>query len=702
MKKVLSALIFFLAIFTLLILPRLSEAAQQLILEYKLDEGSGTIANDTSGSGNNGNLIGPPTWISGKFSSALEFKNLNSPEDYVNGGSNASLDNLPQGDFTIENWVKFPVTPTSSYFGILNKIGTPGGENGWWLNINWKAGGIWELYYYGRMLNGTKANSTANIAVQLNKWHHIAMVYSATTKKAKLYFDGDEVTYTRQGSGSGTPADDSAGNLIVGRYRTTNFPHRIDDLHIYDYARSAEQIAYGANIVNVKEFGAIGDGVTEDQVAFQAAVDYLKANGGGRLYVPTGTYILHKTTPGWNGTFNMIAAEGIEMFGDSNTASILKRKNVTPIGDTHIVRIINSNNISVHDLGFDGSRETGNQDQMHGVYVLNSNNITLEKLKITRFRGSGTYLIGGNDAFCSSPPCKDINITIKDSIFDDNYRAGSANQGGIENISYLNNIYSNTGPGQALDFEPTGSRLGAKNVTITGNNFGSSGGSYIISLAGNSATLMAQNFSVSDNTMNGGVLIGKMDGMTFSDNTVNGGGARSLDIKTAVKNLTVTNNHLESSGIEAIHLVGTNVSNIEFSGNNIYQLATSGGSNTEAGIYSEGVGQQDFKVLNNNFVGPVGGTTNRWGVYFRNIMADDVTRTNFQVNGNKFWRMPNQIKMSTNDVNTKYQDVDISDNIYYYNGGGNFGLAFSPTDPATFIINLTTNNNTVQPEIPDP
>lgn len=47
--------------------------------------------------------------------------------------------------------------------------------------------------------------------------------------------------------------------------------------------------------VSVKDFGAVGDGVTDDAPAFQAAIDHLEAIGGGRLYIPTGTYLLDAT-----------------------------------------------------------------------------------------------------------------------------------------------------------------------------------------------------------------------------------------------------------------------------------------------------------------------------------------------------------------------------------------------------------------------
>lgn len=46
-----------------------------------------------------------------------------------------------------------------------------------------------------------------------------------------------------------------------------------------------------AEFVSVKDFGAIGDGATDDTVAIQAAIDYLSPLGG-TLYFPQGAYIV--------------------------------------------------------------------------------------------------------------------------------------------------------------------------------------------------------------------------------------------------------------------------------------------------------------------------------------------------------------------------------------------------------------------------
>src|SRR5438128_606669 len=44
--------------------------------------------------------------------------------------------------------------------------------------------------------------------------------------------------------------------------------------------------------INVKWFGAVGDGVVVDTPPIQAALDYVRVRGGGKVFIPAGRYFL--------------------------------------------------------------------------------------------------------------------------------------------------------------------------------------------------------------------------------------------------------------------------------------------------------------------------------------------------------------------------------------------------------------------------
>lgn len=70
---------------------------------------------------------------------------------------------------------------------------------------------------------------------------------------------------------------------------------------------------------SVAEFGAKGDGVTDDTAAIQAAIDAVHAEGGGEVHIPSGTYILSSS---------LTIYSYIKLVGSSQYAVTIKQTNV--------------------------------------------------------------------------------------------------------------------------------------------------------------------------------------------------------------------------------------------------------------------------------------------------------------------------------------------------------------------------------------
>lgn len=126
--------------------------------------------------------------------------------------------------------------------------------------------------------------------------------------------DAETILYTDKSGNSLTGVTrgfDSSGSIGVAKLWTSGVEvaRRFTN---YDYNTLKTRIE-NSGIYNVKDYGAVGDGVTDDTTAFQNALDAL-ASTGGCLYVPAGTYLITTTLQ-----YTKKGYQGITIFGDGNT-----------------------------------------------------------------------------------------------------------------------------------------------------------------------------------------------------------------------------------------------------------------------------------------------------------------------------------------------------------------------------------------------
>jgi hypothetical protein len=86
-------------------------------------------------------------------------------------------------------------------------------------------------------------------------------------------------------------------------------------------------LAGDAGSFNVKAFGAVGDGVTDDTAEIQAAIDAVGAAGGGTVFFPAGTYI----------TTNRLYNKSKVMLEGTGRASLISNTSTSPGGATFVV-----------------------------------------------------------------------------------------------------------------------------------------------------------------------------------------------------------------------------------------------------------------------------------------------------------------------------------------------------------------------------
>jgi len=119
MKKILSfAMILLVILSTFSILaPQTKATSLPPVGYWKFDEGSGTVASDSSGNGNTGTLKNGPQWVNGISGTALSF---DGSDDHVSIPDSSSLD-ISGDQISIEFWMK-PTVDLPYLLGTYMKI----------------------------------------------------------------------------------------------------------------------------------------------------------------------------------------------------------------------------------------------------------------------------------------------------------------------------------------------------------------------------------------------------------------------------------------------------------------------------------------------------------------------------------------------------------------------------------------------------
>jgi len=136
---------------------------------------------------------------------------------------------------------------------------------------------------------------------------------------------------------------DTLGSKLIG----------FDNTNVYDKLKGVS--------VSVKEFGAVGDGATDDTVSIQAALDAVKLSGAN-LRIPAGTYLVNAA--GLNFSFNAGSLlSKLRIGGDGPRATILKPTAGSaphPIINLSATAVPTEANVAISDLSIDGGASANN------------------------------------------------------------------------------------------------------------------------------------------------------------------------------------------------------------------------------------------------------------------------------------------------------------------------------------------------------
>jgi len=116
--------------------------------------------------------------------------------------------------------------------------------------------------------------------------------------------------------------------------------------------------------VSVLDFGATGDGLTDDTAAINAAITAINALGGGTVLFPEGTYLVGDV--GGNTAISLLS--NVTLNGSGINATIIKLKNN---GNAHVISASSVSNVAITNLTVDGNRA----NQSLGVHCIRGGDV---------------------------------------------------------------------------------------------------------------------------------------------------------------------------------------------------------------------------------------------------------------------------------------------------------------------------------------
>lgn len=150
-------------------------------------------------------------------------------------------------------------------------------------------------------------------------------------------------------------------------------------------------------IFNVRDFGAVGDGIINDRAAIQAALDAAHNAGGGEVYIPAGIYAVTGNTSG-SDSGALRVRDNVTIYGDGMGTTTIKVMDGWSGKITGVMRTPygeGTENVIVRDLTLDGNRAntTGKIDGWFNGYapgqIGQDTNILLERMEIKDMSGYG-------------------------------------------------------------------------------------------------------------------------------------------------------------------------------------------------------------------------------------------------------------------------------------------------------------------------
>jgi hypothetical protein len=349
-----------------------------LVGYWRLGEGSGTVAEDLSSTGNDGTYTNSPTLgqagaIKGDNDSSVL---IGSGTNYVSIPDNNALD---VGDtFSIAFWAK-----------------QQGAYNRYYLYKGTNAYGVYRdtdgTIGFGKPGSGEIANSSSTME-SFGEWHHIVVTKNGST--TNVYFDGVDETV----AGTNYTIENNSTDLWIGSDDGINgIGAYMDEVAIYNRALTADEVREhylaggGTNRYNLRQFSkgvttATGSASFSDLDAKFSSADYIAVQGNDETYVDISADVNVSRNPDLNPMFMLKVNNAKNKNTDRINATAVVKSSVPTSINPIYMQVYNADVGNWVTIATDASSKADTDITLTGVTI----NANLQSYYINETSGVGT------------------------------------------------------------------------------------------------------------------------------------------------------------------------------------------------------------------------------------------------------------------------------------------------------------------------
>lgn len=235
-------------------------------------------------------------------------------------------------------------------------------------------------------------------------------------------------------------------------------------------------MAYLAGYVTPQDYGATGNGTTDDTAAFQNALNAVVAAGGGTLFVPAATYLITppSTTTAALSVGSSGGVNGVKIVGASRKATVLKKATAGPLlslsgtatdptGATH------TRYCSLEDISLFGNSLAGSLLQLYyadnitvrDVYMSNSADVAISCVELwdSRFFNLTVESCTGSAGSTTQP-----NVMVSNSLASSGFGYSGNN---CNDLAFVGCRFEGFGTGALFVQQGTNNTNNPNNVFVT-------------------------------------------------------------------------------------------------------------------------------------------------------------------------------------------------------------------------------------------